>query len=88
MVTAKVSKKGWIVIPKKIRERHNIKPGDTVHIFDVVSDIIIAKVLKDPIAVGAGFLKGGTSMAEEMVEEHREEVEKEERDLQKSKSKG
>ena len=81
MLTAKVSKKGWIVIPKEIRERHNIKPGDKVQLFDVASDIVIAKVHKDPIAVGRGLLKGGPSMTEELLKERAEDLEKEEEGL-------
>jgi len=77
-----VSKKGWVVIPKEIRERYGIRPGDKIHIFDAGGRIAIMKAHEDPIAYGYGLLKGGPSMALELVEEHRQEVEKEERELQ------
>jgi hypothetical protein len=39
------------------------------------------KAHEDPIAYGRGLLKGGPSLAMEMVGEHREEVEREEQEL-------
>jgi AbrB family looped-hinge helix DNA binding protein len=81
MAAVTVSKKGWVVIPKEIRERFDIRPGDKIHILDVGGRIAIVKAHKDPIAAGYGFLKGGPSLAGELVEEHRKEVEKEEEGL-------
>ena len=34
MTIATVSSKGWIVIPKEIRDRFGIKPGDKVQVID------------------------------------------------------
>lgn len=80
MTIAKVSKKGWIVIPKEIRERHGIKPGDEVVVLDYGRGITIIPALKDPIRQGLGMLKGGKSM-KEFLEEERAELEEEERGL-------
>lgn len=80
MATAKVSKKGWIVIPKEIRERYGIKPGDEVVVLDYGRGITILPALKDPIRESYGMLKGGKSM-KEFLEEKRAELEEEERDL-------
>ena len=81
MASVTVSKKGWIVIPKAIRERFNIRPGDKVHILDVGGRIAIVKAHKDPIAAGRGFLKGGPSLTEELLKERAEDLEKEEEGL-------
>lgn len=78
--TSKVSSKGWVVIPKEIRERHGIKPGDEVHIVEHGNTITLIPKAKDPIAAGRGLLKGGKSM-KEFLEEKRRELEEEERDL-------
>ncbi len=75
-----VSKKGWVVIPKEIREKFGIHPGDKIFIFDAGGSIAVMKSQEDPIAYGYGLLKGGPSMAMELVEEHRQEVEKDERE--------
>ena len=81
MSTVKVSGKGWVVIPQKIRKRYGIRPGDTVHIVDYAGHITIVPVAKDPIAAGRGMLKGGPSLSETLLEERRWEREREERDL-------
>ena len=75
-----VSKKGWVVIPKEIRERNAIKPGDKLVIVDYGRGISIFPASKDPIREARGMLKGGPSM-QEFLEEKRRELEEEERDL-------
>ena len=83
MSTAKVSKKGWVVIPRDIRERHGIRPGDTVHIVDYAGRIAIIPALKDPISQGRGLLRGGPSLTEALLEERRRDVERDERKIQR-----
>ena len=41
MHTATVSAKGWVVIPKSIREKHGLKKGSRVQVFDYLSLIHI-----------------------------------------------
>src|SRR4030067_435375 len=82
MLTVKVSKKGLVVIPKDIRERHGIRPGDKVRFIDLGDVISIVPVSEDPIAKGLGMLKGGPSLTEALLEERRWELEGEERGLQ------
>jgi AbrB family looped-hinge helix DNA binding protein len=79
--TAKVSKKGWIVIPKEIRDRHGIKPGDEVHLYDFDNRILVVPLMKDPIKELRGILKGGPSLTKALLEERRKEKEREERKL-------
>ena len=75
-----VSKKGWVVIPRAIRERYGIKPGDRVELVAFGGTISLIPIPEDPIAAGLGLLKGGPSWAE-MLAEKRRELEEEERDL-------
>jgi len=75
-----VSKKGWVVIPKEVRERNGIKPGDKLIIVDYGRGISIFPASKDPIREAYGMLKGGPSM-QDFLEEKRRELEEEERDL-------
>jgi len=81
MAAVKVSKKGWIVIPKEIRERNKIYPGDKVQVVDLAGRIAIIPMPEDPIATGLGMLKGGPSLTKALLEERRQELEREERDL-------
>ena len=75
-----LSKKGWIVIPKEIRERHGMKPGDKIEVVAVGGTIALIPVPDDPIAAARGFLKGGPSL-KKMLEEKRRELDEEERGL-------
>jgi AbrB family looped-hinge helix DNA binding protein len=83
MTTVTVSAKGWIVIPKEIRERHGIRKGDKVHVLDFGGRISIIPATKgDPIERARGMFKGGPSSTAALVRDHREEVEREERKYQ------
>ena len=75
-----VSKKGWVVIPRDIRERYGIRPGDRVEVVAVGGTIAVVPIPDDPIAAGLGLLKDGPSL-KEMLKEKRRELEEEERDL-------
>lgn len=81
MAIATVSGKGWVVIPQEIRERYGLKKGDKVHIVDYGGVVGIVPASRDPVAAGFGMLKGGPSLTEELLEERRRELEREERDL-------
>jgi len=81
MATVTVSKKGWVVIPKEIRERYCIRPGQKLSILPSGRrTITVVPIPDDPIAAGRGILKGGPSW-KEMLEEKRRELEEEEKDL-------
>lgn len=93
---AKVSSKGWVVIPKEIRDVLGIKPGDEVRFtywppFDGSEfdhgRLHVRKVPADPVAASAGMFKRRPReplWTQQMVEEHRAEVEKDERELLES----
>jgi len=78
-----VSQKGWIVIPKELREKYGLTPGTKVYIVDYAGRLTIVPAPKDPITEAQGFLKkyppkyAGPSIREELIAEHREEVESE-----------
>ncbi len=78
-----VSRKGWVVIPREIRERYGIKPGDKVDVVDRDGRILLLPALNDPVRQLRGLLKGGPSMTRELLEERRREREKEERELER-----
>jgi AbrB family looped-hinge helix DNA binding protein len=82
MTTVTVSAKGWIVIPKEIRERHDIRKGDKIHVIDFGGVIRIIPAAKgDPIERGYGMFKDGPSLTKGLLEDRRWELEQEERDL-------
>lgn len=81
MPTAIVSEKGWVVIPKELREKYGLKKGKRVHFVDYGGIISLIPALDDPIEQSFGMFKGGPSMAEELLHDRREELEHEEREL-------
>ncbi len=83
MSTVKVSRKGWVVIPRDIRERHGIRPGDRVHIIDYAGRIAIVPALKNPIRQGRGLLTGRPSLTGALLEERPRELEREERKIRR-----
>jgi AbrB family looped-hinge helix DNA binding protein len=81
VATVTVSKKGWVVIPKEMREKHGIRPGDQMNILDLGSRLILKRAVDDPIETGLGFLKGEPSLTEELLKDRAWELEQEERGL-------
>jgi AbrB family looped-hinge helix DNA binding protein len=80
MATATLSAKGWVVIPKEIRDSLGLKKGDRIRVMQSDRQIVLIPMANDPIAAGRGMLKGGMSM-KEFLEEKRRELEEEERGL-------
>jgi len=80
MAIATVSSKGWIVIPKEIRDRFGIKPGDKVQVIDY-GGIYIVPALKDPAKQMRGMFKNGPSLTEALLQDRREEHEREEQKM-------
>lgn len=72
---AKVSSKGWIVIPAKLRQKYNLQPGDQVHVVDYGGVVSIIPASADPVEHAAAMLKDGSSLTGALLEEHRKEQE-------------
>lgn len=85
-MTYKVGPKGQVVIPKGIRDRVGIGPGDRVMVDEDRGAVRIRKTLTDPterrgvLAGLHGALKGGGDLLAELEADHRREVEADERE--------
>lgn len=73
--TSRVTDKGQTTIPKELREKYGIEPGDTVVWQDTESGIVIQKVISD---AGRGMLvdenldrESREAIAEELADEVR-----------------
>ena len=75
---AKVSAKGWVVIPAPLRRKYGIEPGTMVEIKDGDGKIVIFPGVKDPIEEGYGLLAGEPSLLEELLAERARDLEREE----------
>ncbi len=69
----KISSKGWVVIPAKLREKYNLKPGDQVHVVDYGGVVSLVPASADPVEHAAAMLKDGPSLTGALLEEHRKE---------------
>ncbi len=77
MAFVQLSQKGQILIPKRIRDKYKVKPGSYLQILEEADGIVIKPAPEDPIAAACGFLKGDFSLTEDLVQEHRQELENE-----------
>ena len=78
MPVAKVSEKGWVVIPKEIRKKHGIKPGSKVTFVDLGDSIFLVPVPENPIEAFRGAWEDRGPSTDDIVDEHTREREQEE----------
>lgn len=87
-MTYKVGPKGQVVLPKAVRDRLGIGPGDQVMVDEDHGAIRIRKVITDPVERRAivaslrGALAGAPSPTAALEEDRRLEREREERKYQ------
>lgn len=56
--TSKVTSKGQIVIPKRLREKYGLRPSTSVRWCEQKDGILMIPETQDPIAAARGMLKG------------------------------
>ena len=78
MYTAKVSAKGWIVIPKPLRDKYGLKKGMRVQVVDYGSVLAVVPLPEDPVKALHGMLEEGPSLTEELLKERAAEKIREE----------
>ncbi|MCL7452983.1 MAG: AbrB/MazE/SpoVT family DNA-binding domain-containing protein [Anaerolineae bacterium] len=79
MHTATVSAKGWVVIPKSIREKHGLKKGSRVQVLDYGQIVAIVPLPADPIEALHGMFEDGPSLTKELLAERERERAREDR---------
>jgi AbrB family looped-hinge helix DNA binding protein len=85
VTTYKMGPKGQVVIPKSIRERLHLKPGDRLSVYEEEQEVRIRKALADPaerkavLARLRGALSGGPSLTGGLEAERRLERVREDR---------
>jgi AbrB family looped-hinge helix DNA binding protein len=75
---AKVSSKGWVVIPVTLRRRYGLKPGMMVEFQEEGDKIILIPEIQDPIEALYGKLAEQSSLTKALLEERAQELEREE----------
>jgi AbrB family looped-hinge helix DNA binding protein len=77
MHTATVSAKGWVVIPKSLREKHGLKKGSLVQVMEYGPILAIVPLPEDPVEALHGMFEGGASLTRELLVEREGERAKE-----------
>ena len=68
MSIAKISSKGWLVIPAGLRKKYKLESGQYVRVIDYGGVLSLVPQLKDPIEEGMGSLKNGSSLVQTLLE--------------------
>lgn len=78
---AKVSTKGWVVIPAALRRRHGLNPGSLVEFRELDDKIVIIPRVKDSIETLYGKFAAQASLTQALLEDRTKELAREETDL-------
>ena len=82
MTTTKVSSKGWVVIPKPLRDKFGLKTGTRVKVVAYGGVLAVVPQPDDPVEALHGMLEGGPSLAENLLAERARDQAKEEAALE------
>lgn len=74
MNTAILSEKGWIVIPRGLRQRYHLEKGDRMHVIDYGGVIALIPASVDPIDKTLGMLKGKKPLTKALIQTRREDA--------------
>ena len=74
MSASTISGKGWVVIPKELREKYGLKKGNKVHFIDYGGVIALVPVSHNPLAGSRGMLKGRTSLTRALQNSRKEDA--------------
>ena len=72
IATSKVTSKGQIVIPKKIREKYGIDPSTSIRWIEKKEGILMVPDSEDPVIAARGMLEGSGVLKTYMQEKDRE----------------
>jgi AbrB family looped-hinge helix DNA binding protein len=78
MDTVTVSAKGWVVIPKRLREKYGLVKGTRVQVVDCGDVLALLPLPSDPVEALHGMLEEGPSLTEELLAERARERSREE----------
>ena len=78
-LSSKVTSKGQIVIPKKIREKYGIRPSTSVHWVEKEEGILMIPDSEDPIVAARGMLKGSGILKAYLKDKKREKEKEDEK---------
>jgi AbrB family looped-hinge helix DNA binding protein len=78
MMKAKMSAKGWVVIPAALRRRYRMKPGTVVEFREEGEKLFIVPTRLDPVEELFGKLAGPVSLTGALLDDRAAELKREE----------
>lgn len=78
MHTATISTKGWIVIPKDLRDKYGLRKGSRVQVVEYDQALALVPLPDDLADALHGMLQGGPSLTADLLAEHAREQAQEE----------
>lgn len=81
MHTATVSTKGWVVIPKDLRDKYGLKKGTRVQVVEYDRSLALVPLPDDPAGALHGMLEGGSSLTVDLLAERAREESRRGQDL-------
>ena len=72
IATSKVTSKGQIVIPKKIRDKYGIHPSTSIRWIEKNEGILMVPDAEDPIIAARGMLQGSGVLKAYLKEKEKE----------------
>jgi len=83
-ISSKVTSKGQVVIPKRLREKYGIRSLTAIRWIEKDQGILMVPESEDPIVAARGMLKG-TGILKSFMEEKRLEKQREDERIDKPK---
>ena len=81
IMKAKISAKGWVVIPAALRKRYGLKPGMIVEFREQDDRLFIIPEVTDPVEELYGKFAGETSLTKALLEDRKKDLKSEETKL-------
>jgi len=72
-MASRISPKGQIVIPARLRKKYRLEPGAPVAVEEKQGRIVITPLPKDPVAALYGCLKDAGRLTQDLLAERRRE---------------
>ena len=73
MLEAKISSKGWVVIPVELRKKYGLESGKQVRVIDYGGVLALVPELTDPVKEGMGSLASTSSLTKALLKSRAKE---------------
>lgn len=77
METARITSKGQMVVPSRLRRKYGIRPGTRVRFVERGNEILFQPVTREYIRTVCGMLHSDTSATRELLKERAKDKERE-----------